>query len=150
MNPSEKKALVLILTLFLTGVIADKVADYSSRFSSEQKFNLSLDGALASTLIEESNKIDEFSLNKWRKEAKKTKKTSASLKKSANNDKIVNINNADVKQLAELKGIGPKLAQAIIAYREAHGLFGKVIDLMKVKGIGKKKFKKVEKSIKID
>jgi competence protein ComEA len=52
----------------------------------------------------------------------------------------VNINKADVKTLATLKGIGKDRAQKIIEYREKNGPFQKPEDLMKVKGIGKKIF----------
>ncbi len=50
----------------------------------------------------------------------------------------VNINQADAVQLATLKGIGPKKAEAIVAYRAAHGSFKTVDELAKVRGIGKK------------
>lgn len=48
----------------------------------------------------------------------------------------VNINTATVDQLDTLPGIGPALAQRIIAYREKHGGFRKLDDLEKVPGIG--------------
>lgn len=49
----------------------------------------------------------------------------------------VNINLADAQTLADtLKGIGLKRAKAIVAYREANGLFASVDDLKKVKGVG--------------
>lgn len=56
----------------------------------------------------------------------------------ANDTQPVNINAADVTQLATLKGIGPKKAEAIVAYRSEHGSFKTVDDLAKVKGIGLK------------
>lgn len=49
----------------------------------------------------------------------------------------VNINNADAKALASLKGVGPAKAAAIIADRDANGPFASLEDLMRVKGIGK-------------
>jgi competence protein ComEA len=49
----------------------------------------------------------------------------------------LNINTADAKEIAKLmKGIGPKKAEAIVAYRTEHGPFRKVEDLLKVKGVG--------------
>lgn len=55
----------------------------------------------------------------------------------------VNINTADAQALSKnIKGIGLKKAQAIVAYREANGAFKKVEDLKKVKGIGKKLLEK--------
>jgi len=50
----------------------------------------------------------------------------------------VNINEASPEQLAEkLKGVGMRKAMAIVKYREQHGPFGDVEDLVKVRGIGK-------------
>lgn len=49
----------------------------------------------------------------------------------------VNINTADAETLTrELKGIGAAKAKAIIEYREAHGPFSSVDELLEVKGIG--------------
>ena len=49
----------------------------------------------------------------------------------------VDINHADVATLsAQLKGIGPAKAQAIVAYREAHGPFTDTAQLINVEGIG--------------
>lgn len=50
----------------------------------------------------------------------------------------VNINTANQDQLTQLSGIGPKKAQAIVDYRQAHGDFKNVDDLTQVKGIGPK------------
>jgi len=61
--------------------------------------------------------------------------------------KSININTADKKTLMSLPGIGPKTADAIISYRKTKGSFTKISDLRKVKGIGSKKFKKIEKYI---
>ena len=55
----------------------------------------------------------------------------------------VNINTADAQALSKnIKGIGMKKAQAIVAYREANGEFKKIEDLKKVKGIGNKLLEK--------
>jgi len=52
----------------------------------------------------------------------------------------ININQASVDELIQLKGIGPKLAERIVRYREEHGPFTVPEDIMKVKGIGPKKW----------
>jgi competence protein ComEA len=52
-------------------------------------------------------------------------------------DAKVNINTASAKELATLSGIGSKVAERIVAYREAHGPFKKAEDLRKVEGVGK-------------
>ena len=56
----------------------------------------------------------------------------------------VNINSAGAKELAQLKGIGPALAQRIVQYRQANGSFNSVDDLLKVRGIGKLKLAKIK------
>lgn len=49
----------------------------------------------------------------------------------------VNINTADTETLArELNGVGAAKARAIVEYREAHGEFASVDELLEVKGIG--------------
>lgn len=49
----------------------------------------------------------------------------------------VDINTASSEEMATLlKGIGTKKAQAIVEYREQHGPFDKVDDIVNVKGIG--------------
>lgn len=48
----------------------------------------------------------------------------------------VDINTATSEELQTLPGIGPAIAERIIAYREEHGSFASVEDLLNVKGIG--------------
>lgn len=60
---------------------------------------------------------------------------------------LVNINTADVSELDALPGIGPATAQAIIDDREANGSFTSPEDLMRVSGIGEKKYAKLESQI---
>lgn len=50
----------------------------------------------------------------------------------------VNINVAPAPDLEGLPGIGPALAARIIAYREEHGPFESIDDLVRVSGIGSK------------
>lgn len=62
----------------------------------------------------------------------------------------VNINEADLQMLKMLPGIGPVYAKRIVEYRQNNGLFKKTEDLLNVKGIGKKRLKKLEPFIKIN
>jgi comEA protein len=55
----------------------------------------------------------------------------------------VNINLANWREFDNLPGIGFVMAQRIIDYRNQHGRFDKVEDLLLVKGIGDKKFTKI-------
>ena len=61
----------------------------------------------------------------------------------------VDINTATVEQLAEVKGIGPKTAAAIVEYREANGAFHSVDDLVNVKGVGDKKLAAIREALTI-
>jgi competence protein ComEA len=51
----------------------------------------------------------------------------------------VNINTASAEELSEhMTGVGETRAQAIVAYREQHGAFTQVEDLLAVDGIGER------------
>lgn len=52
----------------------------------------------------------------------------------------VNINTASVTELDTLPGVGPSTAQKIVDDRTANGPFKRIEDLMRVSGIGEKKF----------
>ena len=56
----------------------------------------------------------------------------------------VNINTADAQTLDQLPGIGEVLAGRIIAYREEHGPFETVEELLEVSGIGEAKLAELE------
>ena len=61
----------------------------------------------------------------------------------------VNINTADAQALTKLKGIGPKKAEAIVAFRKANGAFKTIDQLADVKGIGAKTVEANRKNIRI-
>ncbi|AMD88176.1 competence protein ComEA [Actinomyces radicidentis] len=59
---------------------------------------------------------------------------------------LVDVNTADATALEDLPGIGPALAERIVAYREEHGPFGSVDDLTDVPGIGAAKLEALRDS----
>ena len=63
--------------------------------------------------------------------------------------KKVNINTANLDELQTLPRIGEKVAQRIIDYREEHGQFKKIEELMKVRGVGEKTFKLIKDKIEV-
>lgn len=60
---------------------------------------------------------------------------------------VVNLNTATASELETLPGVGPSTAAKIIADREANGLFTAPEDLMRVSGIGEKKFEALKDAV---
>ena len=63
---------------------------------------------------------------------------------------LVDINTADAATLMTVNGIGPVLADRIIAYREEVGDFASVEDLIHVKGIGEKTLAKIRQYVGVE
>lgn len=66
---------------------------------------------------------------------------------SGNATVLVNINTATSEELQTLTGVGEATAKAIIDERERNGPFASIEDLMRVSGIGEKKFEKLREDI---
>lgn len=63
----------------------------------------------------------------------------------------VNVNTADAATIsAELKGIGPAKARAIVEYREKYGPFESIDDLTLVSGIGERTIEQNRADILLD
>ncbi len=62
---------------------------------------------------------------------------------------LVDINTAGKEQLMTLAGIGESKAMAIIAYREEHGKFKKIEDIMNITGIKNGVFDKIKSQIRV-
>jgi competence protein ComEA len=62
-------------------------------------------------------------------------------------DRGIDINRATAAELEDLPGVGPILAARIVAYRDLHGAFATVEDLLDVGGIGEAKLAAMRESI---
>jgi competence protein ComEA len=62
---------------------------------------------------------------------------------------LIPINQADVSALEGLPGVGPVLAERIVAHREDHGPFEVIEDLLDVPGIGEAKLASMRDLIKV-
>ena len=62
---------------------------------------------------------------------------------------IVDLNTATAEQLDTLPGVGPATASAILAYRDQHGPFSAVDDLLEVRGIGDAKLEQIRPLAKV-
>ena len=55
----------------------------------------------------------------------------------------IDLNHASAENLETLPGIGPKTAAAIVLFRQEHGLFRTIEDLIQVRGIGSAKMDQI-------
>ena len=62
----------------------------------------------------------------------------------------ININTATAAELQALPRIGPTLSQRIVDYREEHGSFTAIEEIMNVSGIGEKTFAEIQNQIEVD
>ena len=62
----------------------------------------------------------------------------------------LDLNTASAEQLQTLPGIGPELAERIVDWREEHGAFASVEQIMEVPGIGEGKFAGLEGRITVN
>lgn len=60
---------------------------------------------------------------------------------------LVNINTASPEELQALPGIGPVLARAIVEERQANGSFRIPEEILRVSGIGQRKWKEMQNYI---
>lgn len=62
----------------------------------------------------------------------------------------ININEAGQAELMMLEGIGEKISQRIIDYRQQNGPFLRIEEIMKVSGIGEKTFENIKDVITVE
>lgn len=135
MTSIEKKALWLLLLLWVGGFTLQKLNEpeivlTKKEFTKEDKVENATDSVL------NLNKIDSNT-------ASDVKKTNSSEKKERIQTQKININTASIKQLKKLPGIGPTLAKRIVEFRSKNSPFSSSKELIKVKGIGKRKLEKL-------
>lgn len=65
-------------------------------------------------------------------------------------DDAINLNTASKEELMLLDGIGEKMAERILAYREENGPFARIEDIQNVKGIGEKTYAKIAGKLTVD
>lgn len=75
------------------------------------------------------------------------KPESAPVQELGTGEKKVNINTASKAELMTLKGIGEKKAELIIRNRKEQGVFRRIEDIMRIKGIKRKAFQRIKDQI---
>ena len=61
----------------------------------------------------------------------------------------IDLNRASSEELQALPGVGVRTAELIIGYREEHGRFEKIEDLMNVRGIGERTFLRLRELVEV-
>ncbi len=129
MNGPEKKVFILAVCLFALGL----AVRFSPWDPVPQIEEFSYAESREATFDNPSAKVFPKAESPAKAKGKRSRKT-----KPAVHFPIA-INRATVGELCAIKGVGPRLAEKIVAYRTLHGRFAGPGDLKKVSGIGKKK-----------
>lgn len=133
---SEKKQTMLLISvaIFLTAI----VAGYNVLFVSPiNVYNIETKTVITDNKISDSMPLvtyydetgEEISLDE------NTEKANLANGKV----ELININTSDISELTKLHGIGDVLASRIVDYRNEHGDFSSIEELINVKGIGENK-----------
>ena len=130
-SPSELKGLLILILIAFLGIGYDyyqKITSPVSRIENPPYEEVLKDAE--KKRIEEENFVVERRRFYRRKPLREGEK--------------ININTANISELARLHGIGPKIAERIYEYRKKVGKFKTVDELMNVKGLGPKKLEKIK------
>jgi competence protein ComEA len=65
------------------------------------------------------------------------------------NEERIDINTASVEELQRLPGIGPALASRIVEHRRRHGLFKRPQDIVIVRGMSAKHYRRIAHLIRV-
>jgi competence ComEA-like helix-hairpin-helix protein len=150
---SQQRNVLLVIIIILAGGLVFRMAE---RQRQAMAFDIKglLDGYKHS-IVADTNRTDtSVATNALKTDTSETKhidKSPTKSKKSKSKQvtklkpsEKININKAGVEDIQRLPGIGPVLAERIIAYRDSAGFFAESEDLLNVKGIGEKKLTKME------
>ncbi len=128
MNNKEKTVLIFLCVSFLIGAGISFYRNQQYKKNLE-KITITLNDSTQPKIYTEDSLATETNLS--------------------NLSNLININTASQKELEALPGIGPVLAQRIIEYRKANQGFKSIEEILKVSGIGPKKYSALKDKITI-
>ncbi|WP_407448002.1 ComEA family DNA-binding protein [Fibrobacter sp.] len=142
MNAPEKQILRMALVFLVLGLVfrylpwgvpaIGQVEEYSNlEYVAERDYISKKSGSKSDEVTDKVTMTDS--------PEHKTKKQKNAKNKQKKTNLPIHVNSAGVEELCALKGVGPKLAEKILAFRVQNGPFSGPQDLEKVPGIGKKK-----------
>lgn len=158
---NEIKILLFIITVLLAGFSIkyikylsantnDTTYDYTKTEDMFKKLSRSTLNNISRDSVENNNDNNIRQKLQTAEDSLKSKGKKKSKKEENLKLKSININTATKEILITLPGVGESTAEKIIKYREAHNWFKKIENIMKVKGIGKKKFEKLKDYIYVE
>jgi comEA protein len=127
-----------------------KFLDYSRRYSALTNDSTDETDTAGIYSAEETEKIRKLQSSEDSLVKINGKKSGRDKKSENLKGRTININTAGKETLILLPGVGESTADKIILYRQEHNGFKKVQDIMKIKGIGKKKFENLKDFIVIE
>jgi competence ComEA-like helix-hairpin-helix protein len=152
---TEKKYLALTVFFLATGTgikaykhtkvkIGPMVDSALVSRDSVEILTANLDPASTTVSVDSSNSdpivVDASSLNQPDPKPRRRAKSASSPKAAFTGKR--SINHASAQELTSISGLGAKTAQFIVNYRNEHGPFKDLQELLQIKGIGEKKLEK--------
>jgi competence ComEA-like helix-hairpin-helix protein len=133
-TPGEKKALLFLSAVFLTGSAVRVASALKGNDNSTKESKAAIERQIAA--------VDSVRKHGKGKRARKSKP-----KDSVIAPAIIDLDIATADQIETLRGIGPGLAKRIVADRDSLGPFGSLEELKRVNGVGPKLAAKIDSSV---
>lgn len=127
---------------------AELMARYEPPLVESASGNTAIAGALPSGAQAEVSAMSASSVPGASNTGKKAAASKGSAKAPA--PESIVLNTSDAATLARLPGVGPKTAEAIVAYRNENGPFQDLSHIMRVKGIGSKKWEQIRPYLRLN
>lgn len=146
--PDEHYAYADSLFRALSEQKALEQAELMARYNPPPAGNTAIDGALSPGALVAASAERPATDSGTPKSTSRTAASKGSAKLPAPESII--LNTADAAALARLPGVGPKTADVIVAYRNEHGPFQDLSHIMRVKGIGPKKWEQIRPYLRLN
>jgi competence protein ComEA len=163
---NELKVIIFVIIVLFSGFCI-KYMNFLTEDGSKSRFNYSQSevtfkklskGSVNSIANDSLIKTDSVNISEIKliqqlrttEDSLKSKERKKSKKEEKLKPKSINLNTATKEILVGLPGVGESTAEKIVKYRETHNGFKKIENIMKVKGIGKKKFERIKDYIYIE
>lgn len=142
---NETKVILFVITVLVTGF---SIKFYKQVLNSPSvRFDYTAEDSVFKSLSDGKIKTDKIRTST---DSLNTNTITTNESESNDSNGILNINTATRSELIDLPGVGESTADKIIAYRDRNKKFNKPEDIMKISGIGKKKFDKLKSHIKAE